>query len=148
LITRSFPVLAAFGAWMTLSLGAVQAQQPAGGGKSVWDGVYTAQQAKRGSALYAEHCAYCHGSGLGGGDVAPALTGVEFAGNWSGLTLGDLFERIRISMPQDDPGKLSAQQKADTLAYILNVGMFPSGMTELSHETPVLAQIKFEATKP
>ena len=116
--------------------------------KSVWDGVYTVDQAKRGAGLYALHCASCHGPALTGGEAAPPLTGVEFASNWSGLTLGDLFERIRTSMPQDDPAKLSAQQKADILAHMLSVGMFPAGMSDLSRETPVLMQIKFEATKP
>ena len=128
-----------------MSLGAVHAQQPA---RSIWDGVYTPEQAKRGSALYAQNCASCHGPQLNGGEAAPPLAGIEFAGNWNGLTLGDLFERIRTSMPADDPAKLSAQQKADILAHMLSVGMFPAGMSDLSRETPVLAQIKFEATKP
>jgi hypothetical protein len=116
--------------------------------KSVWDGVYTVEQAKRGAGLYALHCGSCHGPGLMGGEAAPPLTGIEFAGNWSGLTLGDLFERIRTSMPQDDPAKLSAQQKADILAHMLSVGMFPAGTADLSRETPVLMQITFEAIKP
>jgi mono/diheme cytochrome c family protein len=116
--------------------------------KSVWDGVYTVEQAKRGAGLYALHCSSCHGPGLMGGEAAPPLTGIEFASNWSGLTLGDLFERLRTSMPQDDPAKLSAQQKADILAHMLSVGMFPAGTADLSRETPVLMQIKFEAIKP
>ena len=33
---------------------------------TVWDGVYTAEQAKRGAALYADNCASCHGLALGG----------------------------------------------------------------------------------
>jgi mono/diheme cytochrome c family protein len=141
-------LLVASSVWTAIACAALHAQQPANGGRSVWDGVYTAEQAKRGAGLYAQHCAFCHGPQLNGGDVAPALTGVEFNGNWNGLTVGDLFERIRISMPQDDPAKMSAQQKADVLAYMLSVGMFPAGSTELARETPVLAQIKFEATRP
>lgn len=58
--------------------------------RSVWDGVYTAEQAKRGEALYGEHCASCHGAALAGAEAAPALTGFEFSANWNGLTLGDL----------------------------------------------------------
>src|SRR6185369_14585331 len=67
--------------------------------RSVWDGVYTSAQAERGAALYANNCASCHGSALGGGESAPPLTGGEFSSNWYGLTVGDLFERIRITMP-------------------------------------------------
>ena len=68
--------------------------------------------------------------------------------NWSGLTLGDLFERIRRTMPQDKPGRLSRQYKADILAYVLKVNKFPTGKTELEHQTEFLREIRFEATKP
>jgi mono/diheme cytochrome c family protein len=116
--------------------------------RSVWDGVYTAEQAKRGEALYANNCASCHGSALGGGESAPPLTGGEFFANWNGLTLGDLFDRIRVSMPADRPGKLGREQNADVLAFMLNVNQFPSGKTELEHQSEVLKQIRFEAEKP
>ncbi|PYR94394.1 MAG: class I cytochrome c, partial [Acidobacteria bacterium] len=36
--------------------------------------------------------------------MTPALTGGAFMANWDGLTVGDLFDRIRISMPADRPG--------------------------------------------
>jgi mono/diheme cytochrome c family protein len=116
--------------------------------RSVWDGVYTEEQSKRGEALYANTCASCHGSALGGGESAPPLAGGEFFANWNGLTLGDLFERIRVSMPADRPGKLSREQNAAVLAFMLNVNQFPSGKTELEHQPEVLKQIRFEAEKP
>ena len=68
--------------------------------------------------------------------------------NWDGLTVGDLFERVRISMPQGDPGKLDRQQTADVLAYVLQVNSFPVGETELVRRTEVLKQIRIEAMKP
>jgi cytochrome c len=116
--------------------------------RSVWDGIYTEEQAKRGDPLYSQKCASCHGPDLTGGELAPALTGAEFTSNWSGLSVGDLFERIRISMPQDNPGSLSRQQIADILAFVLSKGGFPAGTTELPREGEVLKQIRFEATKP
>jgi S-disulfanyl-L-cysteine oxidoreductase SoxD len=116
--------------------------------RSVWDGVYTAEQAKRGAALYAGNCESCHGLALTGGESAPPLTGGEFLSNWSGLTLGDLFERIRVSMPADRPGTLSREQDANIVAHILNVGQFPSGAAELSTRTENLKQIRIEAIKP
>jgi len=116
--------------------------------RSVWDGVYTTEQEKRGEALYANNCASCHGSALGGGESAPPLSGGEFFANWNGLTLGDLFDRIRVSMPADRPGKLSREQNADVLAFMLSVNQFPSGKTDLEHQTEVLKQIRFEAEKP
>src|SRR5271154_6707769 len=116
--------------------------------RSVWDGVYTSDQATRGSALYANACASCHGSALNGGESAPPLTGGEFFSNWDGLTVGDLFDRIRVSMPADNPGKLTREQDADILAFMLNVNQFPAGKVELDHRTEVLKQIRFESDKP
>jgi mono/diheme cytochrome c family protein len=114
---------------------------------TVWDGVYTAEQAKRGEALYADNCASCHGLALGGGESAPPLTGGEFLSNWTSLTLGDLFERIRTSMPADRPGTLTREQDANILAHILNMGQFPVGTTELSTRTEILKQIRIEAVR-
>jgi mono/diheme cytochrome c family protein len=116
--------------------------------KSVWDGVYTAEQAKRGAALYAANCASCHGLGLTGGESAPPLTGGEFLSNWNGLTVGELFERIRTSMPADRPGTLTRVQNADILAHLLSVGEFPPGGAELSTQTEILKQIRIVAVKP
>ncbi len=146
-------------AFITLSaLGAVRAehtppspQAPATSStepsQSVWDGIYTEAQAKRGGPLYSEKCARCHGPDLTGGETAPALASAEFKGNWSGLSVDDLFERIKISMPQDNPGSLSRQQTADILAFVLSRGGFPAGNTELAREAEVLKQIRFEAIK-
>ncbi len=116
--------------------------------QSVWDGVYTEEQAKRGDALFQQHCASCHGAALTGGEEAPPLTGGEFTANWNGLTVGDLLDRIRTTMPPDQPGKLSRPEYVDTLAYVLSANKFPIGKTELARETEVLKQIRFEATKP
>ena len=123
----------------------VHAQPPT---KSVWDGVYTDEQANRGKALYSENCASCHGSELTGGEMAPPLSGGEFMAGWDGLTVGDLFERIRISMPQNAPGSLSGQQNSDILAFVFNANKFPAGQTELPKEAGILKTIKFETKKP
>jgi hypothetical protein len=62
--------------------------------RSVWDGVYTQEQSRRGEALYGGECAKCHGTDLGGADEVPALSGGGFLSNWDGLTVGDLSERF------------------------------------------------------
>ncbi len=115
--------------------------------KSVWDGVYTEEQAKRGQQGYSEQCASCHGPELTGGEMAPALAGGEFLAGWDGLTVGDLFERIRISMPQNSPGSLSGAQNANILAFMLASNKFPVGTTELAKDAMILKTIKFEAKK-
>jgi mono/diheme cytochrome c family protein len=132
--------------WVAACWSTATAQQPTST-RSVWDGVYTAEQAKRGEAVYAQNCAACHGNALEGGEMAPPLAGGAFNANWNGLTMGDLSERIRISMPQNNPGSLSRQQCSDILAFMLSVGNFPAGNTELAREAEVLKQIAFEATK-
>jgi cytochrome c len=114
----------------------------------VWDGAYTEEQAKRGEALYRKNCAACHGSMLTGGETASALTGGAFMANWNGLPMDDLFERIRRSMPQDRPGKLSRQVNADILAYVLSFNKFPAGKTELPTQSEFLKQIRFESNRP
>jgi mono/diheme cytochrome c family protein len=116
--------------------------------KSVWDGIYTEEQAKRGGPLYSEQCASCHGPELMGGEMAPPLASGDFLSGWDGLTVGDLFERIRISMPQNAPGSLSGQQNADILAFMFSVNKFPTGSADLPKEAGILKQIKFEGKKP
>jgi len=130
------------------SRGVSLAQEPAAvESRSVWDGVFTEEQARRGEALYHKECKSCHGETLAGGESAPPLTGGAFLSNWNGLTLGDLFERIRKTMPQNSPGKLNRQQNADILAYTLSANKFPAGKTELSRQTEFLKEIRFEAMK-
>jgi mono/diheme cytochrome c family protein len=115
--------------------------------RSVWDGVFTEEQSLRGQAIYRKECASCHGPELTGGESAPPLTGSAFLANWSGLTVGDLFERMRVSMPQDNPDRVSRQQHADVLAFLLRANAFPAGKTELDKQTEVLKLIRLEAEK-
>jgi S-disulfanyl-L-cysteine oxidoreductase SoxD len=127
------------------SSSAMRAQQPAG--KSVWDGVYTAEQAKRGEATYQKECSSCHGGDLNGDGFAPALTGAEFTNTWNGTTLGDLFERMRISMPPSGPESVSPQSKADILSFVLKSSKFPEGKAEIAPQTEMLKGIQFQANK-
>jgi hypothetical protein len=83
-----------------------------------------------------------------GGEEAPALAGAAFLANWEGLSVGDLFERVRISMPPNKQGRLSRQQIVDILSHILKVGNFPAGKAELDTKTEVMKQIRIEANKP
>jgi cytochrome c5 len=123
---------------------AVAAQGP----KSVWDGAYTEEQAKRGAEAYMKNCSECHQAELTGDGFAPALSGADFMNAWNGLTLGDLFDRIRISMPPGKESSVSNAEKIDIVAHILSFNKFPAGQTELPPQVEAAKQIKFEATKP
>jgi len=116
-------------------------------GQSVWDGVYTGDQAERGKPLYNKNCASCHGDQMTGGESAPPLAGGDFLSNWNGLTVGDLFERIRTTMPLGAPGKLSREVDSDITAYVLKFNGYPSGATELDRRTEVLKQIRIDPPK-
>jgi mono/diheme cytochrome c family protein len=113
--------------------------------RSVWDGVYSEEQAKRAEPLYADKCASCHAAQLTGSD-APALVGAEFNANWTDLTLNDLSQRIRLTMPADSPGSLSSPQVADIIALMLKRGAMPSGTADLVPDA--MREIKYLASKP
>jgi len=139
-----------------LGIGPLPVQEPAppqtspptssGLSRSVRDGVYSAQQARRG-ALRSGLCVTCHGSDFQG-DSAAALIGPVFTAKWNGKTIGDLFEIINKDMPNDDPGSLSRPQSADYLAYILLANDFPAGKSELPVDVETLKQIRFETPRP
>jgi mono/diheme cytochrome c family protein len=111
---------------------------------SVLDGVYNETQADRGTGEFAQNCAVCHGASLGGLGEAPALVGAQFIADFNGLTLGDLFERIRTTMPLNNPGALSRDQYADILAFVLKTNGYPPGARELYRRTEYLNVIRFE----
>lgn len=127
---------------------ALRAQQTDKGSRSVWDGVYTKEQAKRGEGLYAQHCSSCHGPDLSGNDEAAPLVGAAFLANWDGLSVGDLAERVRVTMPPNNTGKLSRQQITDILGYTLSYNSFPPGNTDLDPKPESQKQIRIVATKP
>ncbi len=116
-------------------------------GISVWDGVFTDEQAGRGEAAYRQECASCHGAELEGGDMTPPLVGGGFTSNWNDLTLGDLFERIRLTMPLDSPGKLPRQQNVDVIAFMLKANGWPAGKTELGGDLGALKRVTIESNK-
>jgi len=116
--------------------------------RSVWDGVYTQDQAKQGQTLYNENCSSCHGDTLIGQDVASALAGDEFLSNWNGLTVDVLFERIRTTMPQNKVGSLSREKTAAILAYLFSANRFPAGKSALPQQTEALKEIRIDASKP
>ena len=130
-------------AWLLLVTATPQAAQS----KSVNDGVYTDAQATRGEEAYKKDCGSCHGAGLAGDGFAPGLAGSEFLSNWNGTSVGDLFDRIRISMPPSSPGSVPAQSKADIIAFVLKFNKFPAGTTELASSVDALKDIAIALPK-
>ena len=130
--------------------GLVIAAQQAPQKQSIWDGVYTEQQAKRGEDAYGRACEACHGADLSGDPVqeVPSLVWEAFLAQWSDRTVKDLYETIKRSMPRDAPGSLNARAYADVIAYMLQSNKIPAGAKELSLNPEAQALIVIERQKP
>ena len=116
--------------------------------RSVWNGVYTSEQARRGEMQYDEQCSACHQFDLqGDGLDIPSLASDEFRDDWDGKTLRQLFDLLSKSMPQQDPGSLEPTVYADILAYILQKNEFPAGSAQLTVDSALLDAIAFEETR-
>lgn len=124
---------------------AVQAQSTS---RSVWEGIYSVEQAARGEAQYNARCSACHGATLNGTGEAPGLSGGEFVSHYDQLTIADLFDRVRTTMPQNDPGSMTRDEYADIVAFLLKSNGFPAGAAPLDRRTEVMATIGIQAQKP
>ncbi len=125
------------------------AQEPAAGGSgSVWSGVYTEDQAKRGEIVSNKLCISCHGPELSGGEAGPTLVGLEFLGNWNALSVADFFDRVHATMPADAPGTMTPQQTSDVAAYVLKLNKYPAGKAELPTDVAALKKIIIEGQPP
>ena len=126
------------------SLGVAVAAQAT---RSVNEGVYTVDQAKKGEATYKEQCAACHGDNLEGSGPMPPLAGKDFLANWQGKAVADVYDKTQTSMPATAPGSLSPEQAADVVAYMLSMSKYPAGGADLPAKSDDLKQITLDAPK-
>jgi len=119
-----------------LVIAGIAAQERAGSAppssRTVWDGVYTSQQADRGRAAYDLHCAGCHRDDLSGYDGI--LRGSRFMEKYREASLDLLFGKTKSTMPRNSPGSLSDQVYTDILTYVLQSNEIPAGASELRPE--------------
>ena len=121
---------------MLLLLGALVADAQDASGPSIWSGVFTAAQAKRGDDAYQASCSGCHGSDLRATDAeAVDLAGPAFRAKWNGKALQERFEMIRDTMPLGNANSLGDKTYMDILTFILQFNGFPPGSQELVPET-------------
>jgi cytochrome c553 len=92
----------------------------------------SAQDASRGGTLYKQQCASCHGDGLEGRS-GPPLAGGDFRSRWP---TADLINKIKNTMPEDNPGKLTAGQATDLAAYIQQAGKGAANAQPAAASTP------------
>ena len=124
---------------MLLMSGAAVIGQDAAAIRSVNDGVYTVDQAERGRKMFESKCTACHDTGR--------FTGSDFIKQWSGQPLHSLFEVVKTTMPEDNPGSLEPQQYADVLSYYLTLNKYPSGQEELKGTAEAMKAVQMEALK-
>jgi mono/diheme cytochrome c family protein len=112
------------------------------GQKTIWDGIFTEEQAARGRQHYRQFCSTCHSTDLsGGGDGEPGLVGETFMGQWRQRELSELFAFVSERMPFSAPGTLQRQQYIDIVSYILKENRASSGVSELPFDLERLKQI-------
>ena len=114
---------------------------------SVWQGVYTEEQAARGKARYFAACAACHGGLLQGDSDSPELAGTAFIKRWGDQPVAALFAFATSQMPVGRPGSLGGQGYADVIAFILATNGFPNGERELPANEQALESIMIEKKK-
>ena len=113
-----------------LAIGAAAQEKPA---KTVWDGVYTADQAKRGGVVFARRCISCHSTGF-------ERTG--FVERWREDRLSGFFYFISTYMPRDNPGSSKQSEYLEIAAYIMSNNDLPAGALELTYEELTNIQVQ------
>lgn len=103
-------------------------------------GVYSAAQATRGEAVFRKSCLECH--------VPTDYSGEAFQSKFVGGTAFDMFEQIRSSMPQNDPGSLTKEQYTDLVAYLFRLNDLPTRAADMPAVPDSLKAIKVEAKPP
>jgi S-disulfanyl-L-cysteine oxidoreductase SoxD len=118
------------------SIATMAAQQ-----RTVWEGIYSAQQAERGRAEYMKACASCHAEDLRGRSTAPSLVEESFTFLWGDMPVGALLDRIQKLMPSDRPNSLSPDTYRDIVAYLLQANKFPAGDKEMDTDLDALRKV-------
>jgi cytochrome c len=119
---------------------------------TIWDGVYSEAQARRGEQVFKTECSYCHKEDLSGGFFddglgrAPALAGQRafdssFIDRWGGQTLGDMVATIAATMPQKRPASLTLDNYIDVATYLLSKNDVPHGASDLASDVDALGRI-------
>lgn len=96
--------------------------------------LYTEDQATAGAALFAKVCAECH--------EKKDIAGPDFRSKWNGRKLSELYELVRTTMPDSDPGKFSRDEYAGAMAYILKQNGLPSGDKAIMPDSAAMSAVQ------
>ncbi len=106
---------------------------------------YSKDQADRGKVVYSRYCSKCHLENLKGNcpseDLsstsyicaapgnAPPLTGASFMYRF--YSVGDLYSRVKWTMPADKVASLSVEDNLSVVSYLLQANGVPAGQEDL-----------------
>lgn len=121
---------AVFAAIATHAVLAAQAGPPAA--RTVWDGVYTEEQAERATMAFNQSCARCHSLTAEG---QSPLSGPGFWEGYTQRTVGQLLAYVTANMPNGNGNSLPAATYNDLVALILKSNGLPAGHVELAPDT-------------
>jgi hypothetical protein len=113
------------------------AQTPDTGGKTIWDGVYTSEQADRGQLALRQRCTACHADS--------EWSSATFINRWAGRSIVTLYDNIRLTMPYNAPAGLSREEYSDIVATMLRLNGAPAGEVPLPSDVEGLQHIAVTA---
>lgn len=96
-------------------------------------GLYTEEQAERGVAVWKAVCAECH--------ELDDMTNADFRLEWNGKTLYALYDLIRTTMPDENPGTLTREQYVDVVAYVMKLNKLPAGSAEFTGDSTAASAV-------
>jgi mono/diheme cytochrome c family protein len=134
-------ILFAAAALTAVALTVVTEPAAAAQSKTVWDGVYTQQQAARGALSFASSCARCHEANVNDGEEGKNLAGKNFWQSFRESSVDHLLDYVSKNMPNGAGGSLDAKVYADLVAYILSRNDLPAGAAELTKDSAVGVKI-------
>jgi cytochrome c len=122
------------------------------GSRTIWSGIYSEAQARRGEEAYKVECAYCHQPDLSGGFFdngtgrAPALAGPKafdssFLNRWRDQSVGEFIATIAATMPQPKPASLPVQTYIDIATFVMSKNGIPAGPADLPADVEAMQQI-------
>ena len=103
--------------------------------------VVSKDQVSRGEDDYIDNCVMCHGYDLNDGEFGPPIKGSFFRKKWTGKSVGELFTKTVMTMPQSNPDSLDPGVYADIMAYVFAQNGITPGDKDMPSDAEALNKI-------
>ncbi len=103
-------------------------------------GVYTMEQAERGLEVFNKVCSECH--------EVEDLTNEDFKFEWDGRSVWELYDLVRTTMPDENPGTLTREQYLDAIAFVLKINNQPAGPAEFAGDSVIASAAMLKLSEP